>query len=344
MTSRTTKTLLTLTCALALTALSAGCSGGAGQSLFGFAGGKKSPAEAAARRDDPAQRNFSPAVAPSEFGGDAGEDFDPYAQGNRNNFNQQFALAPGDQYGRDEQSFPPAGDYAGYQASRGWERLGGYDRPAESRENRGSGELREDGDNAANVRAGMNGGGVREYAREYGSGREGEEILYSAGVPQMAAKAPSPAEPVAKPFAGAHVGRSNFSKSSKNTGKSAENVAAANAPKPWENGHLFSEEAANSPRLPAVPNIYASRRGATEGAAEETMWPAGTAMAPPAGSPDARRAVPKADVRLPAPAAKAAAPAIPAPKPAAAPAPAPPADAGDDDEIFSPSMFLGGGR
>jgi hypothetical protein len=88
--------------------------------------------------------------------------------------------------------------------------------------------------------------------------------------------------------------------------------------------------------MPSVPNIYASRMQG----GEETMWPAGTAMMPPAGAAESLRPVPKTEVRLSSPAPKPAAASAPAPTPAPAAKAAP---AALDDEVFSPSMFLGGG-
>lgn len=197
---------------------------------------------------------------------------------------------------------------APYQATRDGDRLGAY----------------------THARIDMNDGSV-----ETG---EGEQILYQAtgsqnlaasylnGTnamnPSASARQRQPADPVPARFAGAPVGRSNFSKPLPEEPEEKEK-------KPWEEGALFAAQA-----KPSVPNMYAPRPQT-----EETMWPAGTAMVPPAGTRNTLRAapsVPKAEVRLPAVPAPVAAPA-PLQKPARFDGPE------ADDEVFSPSMFLGGG-
>lgn len=227
----------------------------------------------------------------------------------------------------------PVDDYGSYQASRGQGRLDGYSRDA------GSGVVYQD-DRMTHARINMN---------DPTGGRAGEEVLYAAtGQNNLAAAfangrrlpgpAPEespeqsqsfdPANPVGKPFAGAPVGRSNARAS-----RGAKDQPEKSEPKPWEQDtHLYAGRGAN-----ARSSAYAPRPRN-----EETLWPAGTAMAPPAGTPEAPRPAVKTEVRLPA------APPAPAPKtPAKAPAPVPksaPVDTGADDEIFTPALFLGGGR
>lgn len=242
------------------------------------------------------------------------------------------ALVPEEMF--QERAVQPASFGQSYMASREQDRLGGYDRPANP--------------NVTHARVSMNEG----YAGE------GEQVLYSAAGNQnlaavygntgslpgagmsapRAAQAQAPvADPVPTRFAGAPVGHANFQRPVR------KNAAPD---KPWEGGgHLFAklpETAPAAEKQSVVPNIYANRAPREE----ETLWPAGMAMVPPASPAGSLRpAAPKTEVRLPAAPAQPAAAPVPAAKPAASPAPAVPAPAAAslDDEVFSPSMFLGGG-
>jgi hypothetical protein len=335
MTTLCTKKFTAAACALVLAALTAGCMDRPKNAVLGFAGRRKAPEDAAARenprtRGRAAEQNAensalaarpgpmaAPALSPDEFRRRAPA---------QNDFERDYALSRSEQYSPVPEEYleygeysapenayayaPPAGDYGAYTASRGTDRLGGYDRP--------------------------------DSVRVPQPLDADERIPYDgieANLPGMnLAQAPLPGTgPVAKPFAGAHVGRSNFSKPARSTKQ--PDPAGDDSRKPWENGNLFSENApAVASARQAAPNIYASRFR-DEGNGE--MWPAGMAMVPPAAAPGSA-ALPRAEVRLPAPAAR---PAAPAPRPAApAPAPAAHQDSGADDGVFSPSMFLGAAR
>ncbi len=224
--------------------------------------------------------------------------------------------------------FGPPADSA-FAAPRGQDRLAGYDRP-------------ETGDRIIHQDDRMT------HARLNMTGSPGEEeVLFSAAIPPVPAAAPGMSP---KPFAGAPVGRSNFNRPVR---KKADPEPRAKEKMPWESGSLFAGNGASEKERPAVPNIYESRRRQMD---EETMWPAGTAMVPPAGARNDALPPLKTETRLPAPAAARAVPSspdasLPAVKAVSAPAPAAPAASapaaapdGDGDEIFSPSMYLGGGR
>lgn len=149
------------------------------------------------------------------------------------------------------------------------------------------------------------------------------------GMQNQAQSADRPA-PNPRQFAGAPVGRARFPESGQRE---------RSAPQPWETGNMYSENTSGGSSRQSVPDIYASRRQSQR---EETMWPAGTAMAPPANSgansPQLKNTavrMPEAERKsFPAPVAKPAAEKASAPKAAA------PMDEGGDD-VFNPDMFLG---
>lgn len=145
---------------------------------------------------------------------------------------------------------------------------------------------------------------------------------------QSQAYMPERSTPNQNQFAGAPVGRPRYP---------APQQRETNAVPPWESGPMYSDKALAPSNRPLVPDVYANRRQK-----EETLWPAGTAMVAPAEPAAAPKQLKTTTVRLPEndlkplPAAdKSASGKVPAPQAAAA------SDDMDDDEAFSPDMFLG---